>query len=319
MSYLEAGEEEAGPVSYYTLLQVEQDISPKDLKKKYRKLALQHHPDKVKDPEKKREAEDIFMRLSNAYEVLSDTVTRTRYDFLLTQDIYEYDDKRDWSTFDFRNGLGGKNAEYKSKRKFYNSFEDAQRGFDELENESGASLWVALLGALSVGFIPIGMHWRTSALRKQRKGQGIKAAARQQAEENRLKEELIAAEIAKLEEEDDDDEDEAEEGEGKHEEGEETEENDVEIKEDEKATETENALENPRGAENEKEDEQEVLENRENEESPELVGKPVKSSKNSGMRFECKMCRKTYKSENALENHFGSKAHIKKMKKSKKK
>ena len=64
--------------TYYQLLEVEQDASLKDIKKAYRRLALQHHPDRNRGNEK--EAELIFRDISEAYEVLSDENSRGEYD-----------------------------------------------------------------------------------------------------------------------------------------------------------------------------------------------------------------------------------------------
>lgn len=64
---------------YYAVLGVARDASADDIKKAYRKLALQWHPDR--HPEDKRgEAETKFKRIAEAYEVLSDADKRSRYD-----------------------------------------------------------------------------------------------------------------------------------------------------------------------------------------------------------------------------------------------
>ncbi|MCT0208973.1 molecular chaperone DnaJ [Synechococcus sp. CS-1332] len=61
---------------YYELLGVSRDVDADSLKKAYRRLARQYHPDVNKDPA----AEDRFKEIGRAYEVLSDPQARARYD-----------------------------------------------------------------------------------------------------------------------------------------------------------------------------------------------------------------------------------------------
>jgi curved DNA-binding protein CbpA len=68
--------------TYYEILQVSNDASLIDIKKSYRKLALQYHPDR-NPTEKKEYAEKMFRRIAEAYEVLSDATTRKEYDQML--------------------------------------------------------------------------------------------------------------------------------------------------------------------------------------------------------------------------------------------
>lgn len=62
---------------YYKLLGVEKDVSTKDLKKAYRRVAMKHHPDR--NPGDKA-AEEKFKEIAEAYEVLSDEQKRATYD-----------------------------------------------------------------------------------------------------------------------------------------------------------------------------------------------------------------------------------------------
>ena len=62
---------------YYEVLGLGRDAAEDDIKKAYRKLALQHHPDK--NPGNK-EAEERFKEATEAYEVLKDPQKRSTYD-----------------------------------------------------------------------------------------------------------------------------------------------------------------------------------------------------------------------------------------------
>ena len=62
---------------FYAVLGVSKDVSDADLKKVYRKLARQFHPDSNPGDAK---AEARFKEISEAYTVLSDTATRQEYD-----------------------------------------------------------------------------------------------------------------------------------------------------------------------------------------------------------------------------------------------
>jgi molecular chaperone DnaJ len=61
---------------YYEVLGVDREATKKDIKKAYRKLAMEYHPDVSEDPE----AADKFKEISEAYAVLSDEEKRGTYD-----------------------------------------------------------------------------------------------------------------------------------------------------------------------------------------------------------------------------------------------
>ncbi|NLY22217.1 MAG: J domain-containing protein [Bacteroidales bacterium] len=64
---------------YYKILGVSKNSSEEEIKKAYKKLALQYHPDK--NPGNK-EAEEKFKEINEAYEVLGDPEKRKKYDEL---------------------------------------------------------------------------------------------------------------------------------------------------------------------------------------------------------------------------------------------
>lgn len=77
---------------YYETLGVAKNASEADLKKAYRKLAMQYHPDRNQG---NKDAEDKFREINEAYSILSDGTKRAQYD----QYGRVFDDKN--------NGFGG--------------------------------------------------------------------------------------------------------------------------------------------------------------------------------------------------------------------
>ena len=61
---------------YYDILGLKKSATKQEIKKQYRKLSREFHPDKNKAPD----AEQKFVELSQAYEVLNDDEKRRTYD-----------------------------------------------------------------------------------------------------------------------------------------------------------------------------------------------------------------------------------------------
>lgn len=89
---------------YYEVLGVSRNASAEDIKKSYRKLAMQHHPDR--NPGNKP-AEESFKEAAEAYAVLSDPEKRAQYD-------------------QFGHSMGGRGFQG------FDGFEDAFRGFGDV-------------------------------------------------------------------------------------------------------------------------------------------------------------------------------------------
>ncbi len=79
---------------YYEILGVPKTSSVEEVKKAYRKLAMQHHPDR--NPGNK-DAEEKFKEATEAYEVLSDQDKRSRYDRFGHEGVRQGADFHDWT------------------------------------------------------------------------------------------------------------------------------------------------------------------------------------------------------------------------------
>lgn len=71
-------------VNYYEILGVNKDVNNYELKKAYRKLAKMYHP----DTNNNENSDEIFKLINNAYEILSNEVTRKNYDYELNLNSY---------------------------------------------------------------------------------------------------------------------------------------------------------------------------------------------------------------------------------------
>lgn len=65
--------------NYYEILEVSEAASADEIKKSFRKLSLKHHPDKNQG---KSDSVEMFQKVSEAYEVLSDSSKRQEYDVM---------------------------------------------------------------------------------------------------------------------------------------------------------------------------------------------------------------------------------------------
>ena len=64
----------------YLTLGVAKDADVSAIRSAHRKLVLKYHPDRLKGEEEQARGKDIFQKVQQAYELLSDPKERTRYD-----------------------------------------------------------------------------------------------------------------------------------------------------------------------------------------------------------------------------------------------
>ena len=90
---------------YYEVLGVSKTANVDEIKKAYRKLAMQYHPDR--NPGNK-EAEEKFKEATEAYEILSDEKKRSQYDKFGFQGVHsDFADAYGRGGFDFSSMFGG--------------------------------------------------------------------------------------------------------------------------------------------------------------------------------------------------------------------
>ncbi len=125
---------------YYEILGISKSASADEIKKAYRNMALKYHPDRVL-PDKKKEAEEKFKEVSEAYEVLLDPQKKAAYDqyghagvdssfrpggFDMRQDFHHYEDLKDiFGGFDISELLRGFGL---GSNMFSDSFEEEPSG-----------------------------------------------------------------------------------------------------------------------------------------------------------------------------------------------
>ncbi|XP_071725124.1 uncharacterized protein [Rutidosis leptorrhynchoides] len=116
-------------IDYYGVLGVASDASKEEIKRAYRKLAREWHPDRWtnKSPSMLGEANSRFQQIQEAYSVLSDPGKRTMYD---TGYYDPYDDEEEGCS-DFFQEMTSLMAQTRKEEKVY-SLEELQGMFTEM-------------------------------------------------------------------------------------------------------------------------------------------------------------------------------------------
>jgi curved DNA-binding protein len=162
---------------YYAILGVSPDADEKEIKRAFRRLARQHHPDvNPGDPG----AEDRFKEINEAHEVLSDSEKRRKYDQL----------RADWSRWQ---QAGGRPGEYDWSRWTSGSPQpggDGQRVYvrygspEDLEDLFGGNspfsdFFSQIFGGAGAGTAPGGYEYRVRPRRGQDYEQEVEISLRE--------------------------------------------------------------------------------------------------------------------------------------------
>ena len=104
---------------YYKILRVSKEASEIDIKKAYRRLALEFHPDKNKSPN----AHDLFVEIVTAYEILSNPTKRAEYDnFIKRKPEHKENNRKETYSTEYNQNYRSQNAE-KYANMTYKEFE----------------------------------------------------------------------------------------------------------------------------------------------------------------------------------------------------
>lgn len=125
-------------VDYYTVLGLKHGASMNEVKSAYRKMVVKWHPDRFKEPLKKKEAEKKMKMINRAYDVLSDEKKKQMYD--LGQDpenqIPNEPPPNYHSAGNFNGGFGGNGYTY----------------YEETSSNGGRTIYKTFHGGFPKGF-----------------------------------------------------------------------------------------------------------------------------------------------------------------------
>ncbi|KAK7362579.1 hypothetical protein VNO77_04696 [Canavalia gladiata] len=120
--------------SYYSVLGVSSDSSIDDIRRAYKKLAKQWHPDRcTRTPSLLGEAKRKFQQIQEAYSVLSDHKKRTMYD----AGLYDPQEEEDEGFSDFLDEMLSLMAQVRREEKHY-GLEELQGMFMEMAEGFGS-------------------------------------------------------------------------------------------------------------------------------------------------------------------------------------
>ncbi len=127
---------------YYAILGVARNASKDEIKKAYRELAKKYHPDL--NPQNKKEAEEKFKEISEAYEVLMDDQKRARFDQFGEEGV-KFQGGFDWSQFHHYQDIQDIFGDILSQFGFGGGFGNPFGGFSTQQREpQGSDVYVEI-------------------------------------------------------------------------------------------------------------------------------------------------------------------------------
>lgn len=131
--------------TYYDILGIKKTATQAEIKQSFRKLALRYHPDKNRNSE---ESKKKFLQIVEAYEVLSDEMSRKTYDNSSYYMSYGSLHKREWTPpADFEYIYSYEQIKQKYRR------HNSRGGMWDISENASVGMWKAtiiLFGSLGI-------------------------------------------------------------------------------------------------------------------------------------------------------------------------
>ncbi|AIC14767.1 putative chaperone protein DnaJ [Nitrososphaera viennensis EN76] len=120
--------------NYYEVLGLKPGASPDEIKKSFRSLAMKYHPDKNKGSE---ESKQKFMKIVEAYEVLSNAQSRKKYD----ENAFSVPSHAEWMpSADF-----AKVYSYEELKRQYRQGGSVRGGMWDISDKASMGMWKATM------------------------------------------------------------------------------------------------------------------------------------------------------------------------------
>ncbi|WBW75224.1 nucleolar DNAJ domain protein, DNAJC9 family, implicated in mRNA splicing [Schizosaccharomyces osmophilus] len=124
----------------YEVLSIQKDAKSEEIRRAYRKKALQFHPDKIQDDEKKESARTEFDKIALAYGILSDEKKRKHFDTTGSTNLSEDGLEFDWKEWldEMYSGVVSGDTVTEFKASYQNSEEEKKDVFEAYERRKGS-------------------------------------------------------------------------------------------------------------------------------------------------------------------------------------
>jgi DnaJ-class molecular chaperone len=136
-------------VSHYDILHIKHDASSDEIKRSFRNLALKYHPDKNKSSDSKEK----FLRIVEAYEILSDEGSRKKYDLMFQSSSSGLANSVNYSTRWTPPADYAKYYSYNDIKNWYIQNNDVRGGMWDIGEKDNKGMWkttLILFGSLAV-------------------------------------------------------------------------------------------------------------------------------------------------------------------------